>query len=318
MGAPTIGGDTSGAVTEDSGAIVTGDLDDIGLFSVNTDDTWTISGAASYGTATIDPETGEWAYDLDDSNPAVQALDDGETMDDVFTVLLVDDDGGTDTQDVTISITGVVCFVAGTLIDTALGPRPVETLAPGDLIQTMDNGLQPLCWRGAVDITAQDMAMNGKLHPVRIAAGALGHGLPRADLRLSRQHRVLVSGAAAQHAFGAPEVLVPAIKLAGLPGIAVEAADSAVRYLHLLFERHEIVLANGAPAESLLAAPQAMALMPSALRNTMPPAGREPVPARPLPANGRAVRDFRTRVAAAAPLLDPSGLTWAEAAMRRA
>ena len=319
MGTPVIGGDTTGAVLEDSGDIVTGDLDDIGFLSGTEDDTFSITGAASYGTATVDPDTGEWAYDLDDSNPVVDALDDGETLEDVFTVLMVDDDGGTDTQDVTITITGVVCFAAGTLIDTARGPRPVENLAPGDLVHTLDHGLQTLRWRGVFAVDAQAMAANGKLHPVRIAAGALGHGLPRADLRVSRQHRVLVSGAAARAAFGADEVLVPAIKLAGLPGIAVEADDTALRYVHLLFDRHEVVFANGAPTESLLATPQALATMPAATGASMPRAPLAAVPARALPGNGREIRAFRARLHdSGAAVLDPAPVTASRRGARRA
>ena len=55
MGAPTIGGDTAGTVAENSGNIVTGDLDDVGILSDTTDDTFSISASADYGTATIDP-----------------------------------------------------------------------------------------------------------------------------------------------------------------------------------------------------------------------------------------------------------------------
>ena len=66
--------------------------------------------------------------------------------------------------------------------------------------------------------------------------------------------------------------------------------------MHLLFDRHEVVLANGAPAESLLAAPGALALMPTTLRDSMPPAPLARVPARALPENGRAIRAFRARL----------------------
>ncbi|NNF23942.1 MAG: hypothetical protein HKN63_03935 [Rhodobacteraceae bacterium] len=38
----------------------------------------------------------------------------------------------------------IICFTQGTLIETAFGPRPVETLRPGDLVRTRDRGLRPL------------------------------------------------------------------------------------------------------------------------------------------------------------------------------
>ncbi|MEO0388498.1 MAG: Hint domain-containing protein [Pseudomonadota bacterium] len=43
----------------------------------------------------------------------------------------------------------VVCFLAGTQIDTAEGPRPVEALLPGDPVVTRDRRLQPPRWVGA-------------------------------------------------------------------------------------------------------------------------------------------------------------------------
>ncbi len=62
----------------------------------------------------------------------------------------------------------VPCFVAGTPIDTASGPRAIETLRPGDLVRTLDHGLQPLRWIGVRRVTGL-----GSFAPVRIAAGAL-------------------------------------------------------------------------------------------------------------------------------------------------
>ncbi len=66
------------------------------------------------------------------------------------------------------------CFAQGTLIDTDRGPRPVETLRPGDRLKTLDDGAQPirLCLATAVS-TARLMANPG-LRPIRILAGALG------------------------------------------------------------------------------------------------------------------------------------------------
>ncbi|WP_101067891.1 Hint domain-containing protein [Roseovarius salinarum] len=298
MGFPVIGGDITGTVTEGSGDLVTGDLDDV-LQPDNPDDTWSITSGASYGTASIDPATGEWSYDLDDSHPAVKALDPGETLTDTFTVLAEDAGGGTDTQQVTITIRGAVCFAAGTLIETETGPRPVESLAAGDRVRTMDNGLQTLRWIGAMPVSTAEMAADPRLAPVRIRAGALGRGLPARDLRVSRQHRVFVRAPQAREAFGSAEALIPAIKLTALPGVRVETAPRAVVYYHLLFDRHEIVFSEGAPTESLLTAPQAL--------NSLPPAARAEImalfpalghpgyaarPARTVAETGKKVRAF--------------------------
>ena len=49
--------------------------------------------------------------------------------------------------------------------------------------------------------------------------GALGNGLPRRDLLVSRQHRMLVRSSIAGRMFGDKEVLVAAHHLTALPGV---------------------------------------------------------------------------------------------------
>jgi len=298
MGFPIIGGDTSGTVTEGSGAIVTGDLDDI-LQPGTLDDTWSISGSATYGNASIDAVTGAWNYDLDDSNPAVQALDPGDTLTDTFTVLAIDAGGGSDTQDVTITINGAVCFAAGTLIETADGPRKVETLAAGDMVRTLDHGMQPLRWIGAMPVSTAEMHANPRLCPVRIRAGALGAGQPSRDLRVSRQHRVLMRAPGTAAVSGQTEALIPAIKLTALPGVRVEKTARAIVYYHLLLDAHEVIFSEGAATESLLTAPVGMQALPAgaraeitALFPDVAAPGHIPRPARFLPRNGQEIRAF--------------------------
>ncbi|MCZ4353770.1 Hint domain-containing protein [Roseovarius aestuarii] len=300
MGTPTIGGTTTGNVTENSGAIVDGDLEDIGTFSGTTDDTFSITSAATYGTASINPSTGVWTYDLNDADPTVQALDPGETMTDVFTVRMVDNDGGVDTQVITITIHGAVCFAGGTLIRTPQGPCLVEDLRPGMQIQTLGHGAQTLLWLGRQRISADDMADNARLRPILIKAGALGCGLPTRDLRVSRQHRMLIRGPVVQDIFGTAEILVPAIWLVGIQGITMAEANDGIDYFHLLLDQHHVVFANDAPSESFLTGPEALKTLPDSdradiariLPQTALP-GHSPAPARPIPANGREMRQFR-------------------------
>ena len=68
--------------------------------------------------------------------------------------------------------------------------RAVEVLRVGDLVLTEDHGPQPLVWVGARSLGPADLAANPALQPVRIAAGALGLGLPARDLVVSPQHRL--------------------------------------------------------------------------------------------------------------------------------
>lgn len=141
----------------------------------------------------------------------------------------------------------VACFAAGTRIATVSGDRSIEDLRVGENVLTRDHGAQPIRWIGTARGSAE-----GAWRPVRIEAGALGAGLPRRALLLSQQHRVLVSSPIAARMTGAAEVLVAAKRLVGLPGIALAPPGGEVTYLHLLLDRHEIILAEGAPAESLL------------------------------------------------------------------
>ncbi|NNK78044.1 MAG: calcium-binding protein [Litoreibacter sp.] len=305
MGAPEITGDTTGAVTEGTGDIVTGDLDDTGFFSGNNDDVWSVSVGATYGVATIDPVTGIWSYDLTDTNPVVKALDAGEMLDDTFTVLVEDEDGGTDTQVVTITIAGVPCFVRETRIETDRGPVVVEDLRAGDLVCTLDNSVQPIRWIGSRRLDAAQLRTNARLRPIRIRAGALGQGLPTADLRVSPQHRVLVNSRVSERFFGNRQVLIAAIKPVDLPGIDFENGLTEILYFHLMFDPHEIVTSEGAPTESLLCAPQALRsisreahdeiadLFPEILEEAF-----TPVSARPIVEYGVHIREF-TRLLAA-------------------
>lgn len=145
---------------------------------------------------------------------------------------------------------GPVCFVLGTLIATAKGQRRIEDLSPGDLIETRDHGAQPLRWIGASHQSGADLIAAPHLRPIHIAKGALGPDVPSRDLRVSPQHRMLIHSRIAERMFGPGGVLVPAVKLLPLPGVTRSGAQ-AITYLHLLFDRHEIVFAEGCESESL-------------------------------------------------------------------
>ena len=135
----------------------------------------------------------------------------------------------------------VICFTAGTRILTPRGARPVEALRPGDAVVTLDNGVQVLRWTGR-----RRVAGRGRLAPVRIAAGALDNDR---DLLVSPQHRMLHRSAAANLYFDSPEVLIPAKHLVN--GTTIVQHDlPEVDYVHLMFDRHEIVLAEGCASES--------------------------------------------------------------------
>ncbi|MBO9406972.1 Hint domain-containing protein [Shimia sp. R9_1] len=149
------------------------------------------------------------------------------------------------------NISLMVCFAGGTRIATANGTKAARDIEIGDVVRT-ETGLKPVRWVGRRQLTAEELAQDEKLHPVRIAAGALGQGLPKRDLFVSRQHRMAVHSPICQRMFGQKTALVAAIRLCGLPGISLHRPTSDVDYVHLLFDQHEVVFAEGCPSESLL------------------------------------------------------------------
>ncbi|WP_341368927.1 Hint domain-containing protein [Yoonia sp. BS5-3] len=150
------------------------------------------------------------------------------------------------------------CFTRGCQIDTINGRMCVEHLSEGAWVRTADNGFQRIRWINSREFTKEKLRSNAKLYPVRIVAGALGEGQPERDLLVSRQHRLLVKSKIAKRMFGQGEVLVAAIRLIDLPGVFVDETVDFVEYFHLLFDRHEIVFAEGAPTESLFTGPEAL------------------------------------------------------------
>ena len=153
----------------------------------------------------------------------------------------------------------VPCFVAGTLIRTADTERPVETLRPGELVWTRDHGLQPIRWIGHRDLSAADLSRTPCLQPIRIDANALGPSQPSRPLTISRQHRILVSSTIARRMFGSDELLVAARHLTALPGIHEVSDAGNITFYHLMLDRHEVLMSEGALTESFYPGKQALA-----------------------------------------------------------
>ena len=133
------------------------------------------------------------------------------------------------------------CFCPGTLIATEHGERPVEALAIGDLVVTMQGSPEPIRWIGRRSYAGRFLQANTTALPVLIRAGALGGGLPRRDLRVSPCHAMYLDG-----------VLVPASALVNGTTIVIDRDCREVEYIHIELARHDVVLAEGAPSETFL------------------------------------------------------------------
>lgn len=149
--------------------------------------------------------------------------------------------------------TNVVCFTEGTQIETGEGLRPVEALRVGEVVWTLDHGMQEVRWINSRALSRLDLALRSYLKPIRIPAGALGRGMPTRALEVSPQHRLHVCSPILERMIGSEEALIPAKALVGYRDIAPVEEVSEVRYWHFMCDGHEIVRANGAYAESFYA-----------------------------------------------------------------
>jgi hypothetical protein len=134
-----------------------------------------------------------------------------------------------------------VCFLADTFIATPDGPRAVETLAPGDLVLLADGRAAPVRWLG-VQTIVKAFVDPLRSFPIRIAAGALGEGLPVRDLFVSPDHALFLDGALVQA--GALVNGSTVCRVADVP--------DTFRYFHVELDEHALLLAEGVPTESFL------------------------------------------------------------------
>ncbi|MEO1491019.1 MAG: Hint domain-containing protein [Pseudomonadota bacterium] len=141
------------------------------------------------------------------------------------------------------------CFAKGTLIRTASGLRPIETIRRGDLVWTADCGHQPVTWIGSspVQVTGH---VPSPFDPVWIAPDAFGPRAPMRPLRVTQHHRILIQDWRAELLFGEPEVLVPAKALVNGTTVQLERASPGLTYWHLLFDGHQLVESDGLISES--------------------------------------------------------------------
>ncbi len=212
------------------------------------------------------------------------------------------EDLGYETTYTASEVTTTVCFCRGSLIFTPEGMIRVEDLTEGDMVWTKDRGIQPVRWVGSKRFTQNELQNNSHLRPIRIQPGALGDMIPIMELTVSPQHRMLVDSEIAQRIFKTKEVLVPAVKLVELDGVEIANDHSDVEYYHILFDQHEVILANGAWSEALYTGKHAMESLSEEARQeilTIFPEICEPdfcpLPARMIPDRGKEIKALIAR-----------------------
>ena len=136
--------------------------------------------------------------------------------------------------------TSLLCFCAGTRILTDAGEVAVEALRPGDRVATR-SGFRPVDWIGHRQVDLTRHPEPERVRPVRIRPDAFGPGAPHRDLLLSPDHAVFVD-----------HVLIPVKYLVNGDTIRVERSASNPRYFHIELDEHDVLFAEGLPAESLV------------------------------------------------------------------
>lgn len=183
--------------------------------------------------------TGTTFY-LANGDPAVftptdgQALQDGTFVSSTFV---------TTSTLMPVATFGPTCFTPDAQIDVPGGTKAIEDIVVGDLVETMDDGAQPVRF-----VLRQTVRACGKFAPILFEAGSIGNDR---DLTVSPEHRMLIDDWRAQLTMGCDEVLVAAKHLVN--GTTVRVLEGgAVTYIHLLFDTHQIIFANGCASESCL------------------------------------------------------------------
>ena len=150
-----------------------------------------------------------------------------------------------------------VSFARGTMITLADGRQhPIEDLCAGDKVLTRDHGPQPLRWVGKATLRAQ-----GAFAPVVITSGTLGNA---GDLIVSPHHRIFLYQRQRHAGMQTSELLVQAKHL--VDGERVFHREGGfVDYYSLVFDQHEIIYAEGVPAESLMVNDATLSRLPAAL-----------------------------------------------------
>lgn len=154
--------------------------------------------------------------------------------------------------------TGIPCFTPGIRIATARGAVPVEQIVVGDLLQTADNGYQPVIWTGRRDLSARTLAERPHLRPIAVSPG----GLLCNDRRLlvSPQHRFMLGRRQLGDLASEGEAFLRARLLPQMAGARAETETGceAVSYIHLMTEQHQVIFAEGVATESFWPGPEAI------------------------------------------------------------
>jgi hypothetical protein len=117
----------------------------------------------------------------------------------------------------------------------------LKNLQIGALVDTL-NGPLAVKWIGRQKFKKAASSWHWSVAPIRVACFALDDHYPTRDLYLSPKHCLFVDGA-----------LIPVEHLVNGRSVAPAKMDDSevIEYFHIELETHEVIFAEGAPAETL-------------------------------------------------------------------
>lgn len=137
------------------------------------------------------------------------------------------------------------CFLAGTMIRTPSGEKPVETLREGDEIMALVDGRtvarKITALHGALGKPDASLPLDLAGWAVCVKAGAFGDGLPARDLRVTGEHCFWFDGR-----------FVPVRLLVNGSSIRYDTSLAEYAYYHLATDPHSVIWAEGVLTESWL------------------------------------------------------------------
>ncbi len=251
----------SGYGINDSGTLIAAALTGTGSVTISADSTLEVQGTVSSGETIVFAGAGAYLHidspysfaggitnftatdsiDLKDVAPAMVsyatgALDYGTSGSIALSVsplVPLAKSASTDGTDIT-----ALCFCANTRILTPSGARPVRDLAVGDVVTTWSGGQRPISWIGVGRVLAT-RGRRGAATPVIVRKGALADNVPARNLHVTKGHALYLD-----------DVLIPVEFLVNHRSIVWDDRAQEVELYHIELDAHDVLIANGAPAES--------------------------------------------------------------------
>ncbi len=135
-----------------------------------------------------------------------------------------------------------LCFAEGTMIATPDGDRAVQDLQIGEKVRAADGRIVNIKWIGRQMVLK--LLAGPRMQPVRFRAGALGDGLPHTDLTVTADHGMIID-----------DLVINASALVNhdtIDFVPENELQDQVTYYHIETEDHDVILANGAAAETFV------------------------------------------------------------------